>query len=359
MWYSLHKSVEVENITAQKMETPPPVHSEPSGLEVLTGETKKTVMKSGERGKFTESVAPVLAQKAQYDSALPALAVLQPPPIKEHTPVSRAAVETSPQAIAPAKHTGVGTLNGKILDSSTGDPLVGVNIVLKGTSLGAATNADGEYKIMNVPEGSYSINVSYIGYQPQTLSNIIVQSDSTHQLDFRIVPQTIAAEEVVVMAQRPVQRAAISQQLTSSRIASMVSADRIQAMPYESRPPFNTEEYSKVDENEFKDALTNPLSTFSIDVDAASYSNVRRFIQNGQLPPRDAVRIEELINYFKYDYPQPAGRHPFSVNTEVSLCPWNSFEFSFACRSAGENSRCGKTASEQSRFSYRCVRIHG
>ena len=92
----------------------------------------------------------------------------------------------------------------------------------------------------------------------------------------------------------------------------------------ESRPPFNTEDYSKVDENEFKDAFTNPLSTFSIDVDAASYSNIRRFIQNGQLPPRDAVRIEELINYFKYDYPQPTGRHPFSVNTEVARCPWNS-----------------------------------
>ena len=66
-----------------------------------------------------------------------------------------------------------------------------------------------------------------------------------------------------------------------------------------------------------------PLSTFSIDVDTASYSNVRRFLNDGSLPPKDAVRIEELVNYFEYDYPQPVGDVPFSVNTEVAACPWN------------------------------------
>jgi Ca-activated chloride channel family protein len=66
------------------------------------------------------------------------------------------------------------------------------------------------------------------------------------------------------------------------------------------------------------------LSTFSIDVDAASYSNVRRFLNEGQLPPAGAVRVEELINYFKYDYPQPEDKYPFSVTTEISDCPWNN-----------------------------------
>jgi len=65
------------------------------------------------------------------------------------------------------------------------------------------------------------------------------------------------------------------------------------------------------------------LSTFSIDVDRASYSNVRRFLNNGQKPPKDAVRIEEMINYFDYNYPQPKGEHPFSITTEASDCPWN------------------------------------
>jgi Ca-activated chloride channel family protein len=86
---------------------------------------------------------------------------------------------------------------------------------------------------------------------------------------------------------------------------------------------FNTEEYDRIYENEFLSVLDNPLSTFSIDVDAASYSNVRRFINNSQLPPADAVRIEEMINYFTYDYPEPDGDDPFSINMEVSECPWN------------------------------------
>ncbi|MGE5419937.1 MAG: VWA domain-containing protein, partial [Chloroflexota bacterium] len=86
---------------------------------------------------------------------------------------------------------------------------------------------------------------------------------------------------------------------------------------------FNTEGYASVNENGFRDVKSNPLSTFSIDVDNASYSNIRRFINNGQLPPPDAVRIEEMINYFRYNYQEPKGEHPFSVYTELAVCPWN------------------------------------
>jgi Ca-activated chloride channel family protein len=85
---------------------------------------------------------------------------------------------------------------------------------------------------------------------------------------------------------------------------------------------FNTEEYGRITENEFLEAANSPLSTFSIDVDTASYSNVRRFLNQGQLPPADAVRIEELINYFKYSYPEPEGDEPFSISAEVAACPW-------------------------------------
>ncbi|MCP4137730.1 MAG: VWA domain-containing protein [bacterium] len=86
---------------------------------------------------------------------------------------------------------------------------------------------------------------------------------------------------------------------------------------------YNTESYEDVVENEFLPVSQNPLSTFSIDVDTASYSNVRRFLNNGGLPPNGAVRIEEMINYFSYDYPQPGSKDPFSVNYEISRCPWN------------------------------------
>ena len=91
----------------------------------------------------------------------------------------------------------------------------------------------------------------------------------------------------------------------------------------QSQPNWNTEEYDAINENIFHAAITNPLSTFSIDVDAASYSNVRRFINNGQRPPKDAVRIEEMINYFQYDYAQPKNNDPFSIYTEISTAPWN------------------------------------
>jgi Ca-activated chloride channel family protein len=86
---------------------------------------------------------------------------------------------------------------------------------------------------------------------------------------------------------------------------------------------FNTESYGHLVENPFLAVAANPLSTFSIDVDRASYGNVRRFITTGHRPPTDAVRIEELVNYFSYDYPDPGSEHPFSITTEVTAAPWN------------------------------------
>lgn len=83
-----------------------------------------------------------------------------------------------------------------------------------------------------------------------------------------------------------------------------------------------TEQYDRIEDNEFRPVEKQPLSTFSIDVDTASYANMRRFLGEGRLPPPDAVRIEEMVNYFTYDYPQPSGKTPFSVNMEVAQCPW-------------------------------------
>jgi Ca-activated chloride channel family protein len=97
-------------------------------------------------------------------------------------------------------------------------------------------------------------------------------------------------------------------------------------MPYPTsiaKGEFNTEDYSRIYENQFLSVAENALSTFSIDVDTASYSNIRRFLNAGQMPPEDAVRIEEMINYFTYDYPKPEGNKPFSITTTVSKAPWN------------------------------------
>jgi Ca-activated chloride channel family protein len=94
--------------------------------------------------------------------------------------------------------------------------------------------------------------------------------------------------------------------------------------PSRYRQDFNTAIYDKVEENPFLPAATNPLSTFSIDVDTASYANVRRFINSGSLPPKDAVRVEEMINYFTYDYREPEGDKPFSIDVDATACPWDS-----------------------------------
>src|SRR5205085_1636 len=103
-----------------------------------------------------------------------------------------------------------------------------------------------------------------------------------------------------------------------------------QSYAINSQPPppdgleMNTEEYGRIAENGFLRVTDNPPSTSSIDVDRAPYSNVRRFLDSGQMPVRDAVRIEEMVNYFTYDYPQPSGGDPFSVTTEIAACPWNA-----------------------------------
>ncbi|HCC52987.1 MAG TPA: hypothetical protein DEQ30_13855, partial [Porphyromonadaceae bacterium] len=108
---------------------------------------------------------------------------------------------------------------------------------------------------------------------------------------------------------------------------SMMSADAMSPEYGGMMPDYdalNEESYKEFEENRFLSPYEYPLSTFSVDVDAASYSNIRRFINKGELPPVDAVRIEEMINYFSYEYVQPDGTDPVRISTEVGVCPWNS-----------------------------------
>ncbi len=108
---------------------------------------------------------------------------------------------------------------------------------------------------------------------------------------------------------------------TSARFAYMAAANSPQrANPHDYE---GTEQYAGIAENRFAEAAKEPLSTFSIDVDAASYANLRRYINRGELPPADAIRTEELVNYFSYDYPKPEGKDPVRITTEVGRCPWN------------------------------------
>lgn len=119
---------------------------------------------------------------------------------------------------------------------------------------------------------------------------------------------------------------AVSKAPTSSGSAAKIVANARPERKVISEPPplpaFNTAEYGHYDENPFLPAASNPLSTFSIDVDTASYANVRGFLNSRTKPPKDAVRIEEMINYFTYDYPQPEGGQPFTISLDATGCPW-------------------------------------
>jgi len=111
--------------------------------------------------------------------------------------------------------------------------------------------------------------------------------------------------------------------MSSRALVAPAPAGVLQGPVAQAQPEFNTESYDATQETPFVAAKDTPLSTFSIDVDTASYSNVRRFLTGGQLPPSGAVRVEELVNYFSYAYPEPTGDVPFSITTEISQAPWN------------------------------------
>jgi Ca-activated chloride channel family protein len=138
------------------------------------------------------------------------------------------------------------------------------------------------------------------------------------------VPAAPRRDEAKRHAAQPAARPTLAKE-EAQRVAGSLPSGYVAGVEAEldrSGAAFHTEAYDLIRDNPFLAAAQNPLSTFSIDVDTASYANVRRFLVQGQLPPKDAVRIEELLNYFRYDYPEPSGETPFSVSTEVAPCPW-------------------------------------
>ena len=149
-------------------------------------------------------------------------------------------------------------------------------------------------------------------------------------VQMEIEPEPARPTEPQLLAQSDLGAATSSDQTTKSveYRAGIVARNSpsVASLAYRAEPTpaesFNTADYGHFEENPFLPADSNPLSTFSIDVDTASYANVRRMINAGTRPPKDAVRIEEMINYFAYDYPQPEGEQPFSINLEVAGCPW-------------------------------------
>ncbi len=224
-----------------------------------------------------------------------------------------------------------GMVTGKVTDES-GSPIASATVNVKGASAATVTSFKGEFSI-NVPDEKSVLVFSAVGYQSAE-----VRVGTKKHITVVLKAVTAALKEVVVVgygnaadksaAYSPIQGRASGLLLAEAKEEDSYEKDEeYYADPSEKwrfNNDFNTEGYTHITENPFLKVNDNPLSTFSIDVDAASYSNMRRFINGGQLPPAGAVRIEEMINYFSYQYPQPQGNDPFSVNTEISSCPWNA-----------------------------------
>jgi Ca-activated chloride channel family protein len=212
-------------------------------------------------------------------------------------------------------------ITGMVVDES-GAALAGVNVVEKGTVNGTLTDAQGYYSLQTISAKPVLV-FSFIGMETRE-----IQPGATNTLNVTLTASAMELEEVVITGDVSQKHESLCGSVAGVAYnrgrKSMQTAHMAMPAYYAPQQDWNTESYSTIHENGFKDVLHNPLSTFSIDVDRASYSNVRRFINMGQQPPVDAVRIEEMINYFSYDYPEPDGEHPFSVTTTLSTCPWNT-----------------------------------
>jgi Ca-activated chloride channel homolog len=223
-----------------------------------------------------------------------------------------------------------GRITGHVRDQS-GGALANAQVFVVGTALNALTDAKGAYAFPAVPEGSVQLRAAFIGYKA-VQATVTVRAGRTTTRDFTLEATATQMAEITVVTEADAAKAA-----ASPRVKGAVEQGKVEnrangvtgglsALPVEpwryQQEPGNTEAYARIEDNRFLAAAANPLSTFSIDVDAGSYSNVRRFLSQGALPPADAVRLEELVNYFTYTYPDHTGSHPFAVSTDVGACPW-------------------------------------
>ncbi|MFC4262955.1 von Willebrand factor type A domain-containing protein [Ferruginibacter yonginensis] len=193
-----------------------------------------------------------------------------------------------------------------------------VNNAIVSTAVGTSstqTDVKGYFKI-TLPETATTITVTAKGYEP-----LQVNIKGKSYLKITLKKLKALAEKVKVVEQKNI---AVKRVITTNSNYDLALKAAPMPSGYYNEDIGNTESYNYIADNSFKSTANDPLSTFSIDVDAASYSNVRRFINGGQLPPAGAVRTEEMINYFKYNYPQPTNSQPFSINTELAACPWNN-----------------------------------
>ena len=222
-----------------------------------------------------------------------------------------------------------GTIAGTITDAA-GAALPGVTVTLSGPDKrSTVTDAQGRFSFVGVLPGEYQLSAALAGFT--TVQHRFTLAAGGSEVRSIRMPFSSVTETVTVTGESP-RVGGKARSAPPPMAAPMSVAAPAPAAPAGYEPGHwpgryyrdaNAESYDKLDENPFRKVSTDPLSTFSIDVDTASYANVRRFLNDGTMPPTEAVRIEELVNYFRFNYPQPAGDAPFSITTELAECPWN------------------------------------
>lgn len=267
-------------------------------------------------------------------------------------------------ATRPASGQGTGTIQGHVRDKA-GKRISVARIVIVGSTLATTADTSGAYRLRSVPVGTHTLRAASIGYRSAEVKGVEVVAGQTVTADItldaaspevgeitvvaganRLIPRDQVTSKQLVPQDRIANVLAMQPGTNSFEDASIVTGGAVsefggshgsgigivpaaRSVQEPCRAPYqcsrNTDAYDRIVDNPFLAALRNPLSTFAADVDRASYGNIRAQLTWGHVPPKDAVRIEELINYFGYDYPEPepGATHPFTVTTEVTAAPWN------------------------------------
>jgi Ca-activated chloride channel family protein len=244
------------------------------------------------------------------------------------------------------------TVTGSVVDGSL-NPLAGVTVIVERAGqvvAKAVTGADGRFRFADLTPGDYQVRAERTGLPAFTRAFRVPAGATSLQLPIVLArPEEKAADTLAQRIDRQGQQgnAGVAQAVpppppamtpppaaaaggagrgggAGAQRGSSVAAEGLAYTDY-ARPyawPGTGESYASIDPNRFKSAREHPLSTFGADVDTASYANVRRFLSQGQLPPRDAVRVEEFINYFRFNYPAPRDGRPIALTTEIGDCPW-------------------------------------
>jgi Ca-activated chloride channel family protein len=224
------------------------------------------------------------------------------------------------------------TISGTVIDADDKQPVIGASVLVDGTNRGTLTDVKGHYNIA-LPDGKEQLKFSFIGYETK-----IVKVGKSDILNVILKPSNQSLSEVVVTGYQGVRQKSVSGSVSAivpgsmNQLAGKLAGVQVGAPGASPNMMIrgyvteaeNNESYKGITDNSFQNTKETPLSTFSVDVDAASYSNVRRFINNGQLPPADAVRVEEMINYFSYNLTGPTNNDPVAIHTELSSAPWNT-----------------------------------